>query len=270
MHCLCRQSPLRALLASMSQLHIEPAATRLPQRIGSNLLPAYRTTSKSTFTTISQKPSTTPARNTEKQQQEKNEGGEGFRKIGVSKWESKGFAEGPRRKRPSELTEEERREHAKTRRREMHNKQEHWKIQKEALKEKFPEGWRPMKRLSPDAMAGIKALHAQYPEEYTTAKLAAMFEMSPEAIRRILRAKWEASPEEEQKRQERWFRRGVNVWSRWAEMGVKPPQKWRREGVARDKSFHENRKAAIERRQAEEAREDQGEKLQRKLGDSIM
>lgn len=128
-----------------------------------------------------------------------------------------------------------------------------------------------MKRLSPDAMAGIKALNVQYPGEYTTEKLAAKFQVSPEAIRRILKSKWEASPEEEQKRQERWFRRGVSVWSRWAEMGVKPPQKWRREGVVRDKSFHENRKAAIERRRREEeAKENQGEKLQRKLGDSIM
>ncbi|OLN92003.1 Required for respiratory growth protein 9, mitochondrial [Colletotrichum chlorophyti] len=149
-------------------------------------------------------------------------------------------------------------------------KREHWQIQKEALKKKFPEGWKPLKRLSPDAMAGIRALHAQFPQEYTLRVLADKFEVSPEAIRRILKSKWQAAPEEEEKRQERWFRRGVSVWTRYAEMGVKPPSKWRREGVARDPSYHEMRKAAIERRKMEEASEDAGERLQRKLSDTIL
>lgn len=108
-----------------------------------------------------------------------------------------------------------------------------WALQKEALKEKFPEGWQPRKRLSPDAIAGIKELHKQFPDLYTTAALAQKFEVSPEAIRRILKAKWDPTAEEEEARQARWFRRGEAVWTRWAELGLKPPKKWREEGIAR-------------------------------------
>ncbi|RAL66065.1 hypothetical protein DID88_005725 [Monilinia fructigena] len=84
-------------------------------------------------------------------------------------------------------------------------KRETWMEQKAALKEKFPEGWKPMKRLSPEAQAGIRALHAQYPEQ-------------------ILRTKWVPTPEEEADRERRWFQRGKSVWNRYAELGVKPPR----------------------------------------------
>lgn len=106
-----------------------------------------------------------------------------------------------------------------------------WALQKEALVEKFPEGWNPRKRLSPDAIEGIKALHKQFPEVYTTPVLAQRFQVSAEAIRRILKSNWEPTVEEEEDRQERWFRRGTAVWSRWAELGLKPPKKWREEGI---------------------------------------
>ncbi|KAI0837297.1 hypothetical protein F5Y06DRAFT_271282 [Hypoxylon sp. FL0890] len=113
-------------------------------------------------------------------------------------------------------------------------KKEMWEIQKEALKKKFPEGWRPRKRLSPDALDGIRALHSQFPEDYTTEVLANKFEVSPDAIRRILRTKWTPSPEEEVNRQERWFNRGKNIWSQMAALGKKPPRRWRKEGIVRD------------------------------------
>ncbi|KAI1376076.1 hypothetical protein F4677DRAFT_420228 [Hypoxylon crocopeplum] len=113
-------------------------------------------------------------------------------------------------------------------------KREHWQIQKSALREKFPEGWSPRKRLSPDALDGIRALHSQFPEDYTTEVLAEKFEVSPEAIRRILRSKWTPNPEEDESRQERWFNRGKNIWSQMAALGKKPPRRWRREGIVRD------------------------------------
>lgn len=122
-------------------------------------------------------------------------------------------------------------------------KRENWQSQKAALKEKFPEGWSPRKRLSPDALAGIRALHQQFPEEYTTEVLANKFEVSAEAVRRILKSKWEPMPEEEIERQERWFSRGKRIWSAWAEEGKKPPTKWRKEGITRDPSYHEQRRA---------------------------
>lgn len=122
----------------------------------------------------------------------------------------------------------------KTRERRRKENMPMWGLQKEALEAKFPEGWQPRKRLSPDAIAGIKELHKQFPELYTTTTLAQKFEVSPEAIRRILKAKWEPTAEEEEARQARWFRRGTAVWTRWAELGLKPPKKWRDEGIQRN------------------------------------
>lgn len=125
---------------------------------------------------------------------------------------------------------------------------EQWAAQKAALKEKFPDGWQPRKRLSPDALAGIRALHQQFPEEYTTEVLADKFEVSPEAIRRILKSKWEPNPDEEIERQQRWFNRGKQIWGRWAELGKKPPVQWRKEGITRSPEFHERRKARAKAR----------------------
>lgn len=150
-------------------------------------------------------------------------------------------------------------------------KKESWQIQKAALQEKFPEGWQPRKRLSPDALEGIRALHTQYPEEYTTPVLAEKFQVSAEAIRRILRAKWTPTADQEISRQERWFNRGKNIWSQMAELGTKPPKKWREEGVVRDPRFNKKRGHRTEypyqpRRQPEE----DYESTQRKLGGSLL
>lgn len=112
---------------------------------------------------------------------------------------------------------------------------EHWQIDKEALSKKFPDGWNPRKRLSPDAITGIRALHAQMPERYDTQALSQEFGVTAEAIRRILKSKWSPSPEEETDRQRRWLKRGQQVWSRYAELGVKPPKLWRELGIGQGK-----------------------------------
>lgn len=113
---------------------------------------------------------------------------------------------------------------------------EQWQIQKVALEKKFSdEGWNPRKRLSPDAIEGIRAMHAQYPDQFTTPVLAKQFEVSPEVIRRILKSKWRPTPEEAEERRQRWDRRGERIWSNQAEMGQRPPKKWREMGVGRAK-----------------------------------
>jgi hypothetical protein len=123
-------------------------------------------------------------------------------------------------------------------------KKEPWQIQKAKLKEKFPEGWNPQKRLSPDAIAGIRTLHAEMPEQYNTAVLAKHFKMSPDAIRRILKSKWRPDAETQTDREMRWFRRGERVWSKYAELGVKPPRRWRDEGIGRGKPEWKKRLAS--------------------------
>ncbi|KAI1179686.1 hypothetical protein F4777DRAFT_533638 [Nemania sp. FL0916] len=151
----------------------------------------------------------------------------------------------------------------------------HWQIQKEALKEKFPEGWQPRKRLSPDALDGIRQLHQQFPQQYTTEVLARHFEVSPEAIRRILKSKWTPSSEEEMDRQRRWFNRGKGIWSHMAELGKKPPVKWRREGIVRDPKWNEKRGPRTEwpyvpRRDEQPEETDRVESVQRRLSGSFL
>lgn len=122
------------------------------------------------------------------------------------------------------------------------HKREFWQVQKDALKEKFgSSGWIPRKRLSPDALEGIRALHAQLPEKYTTPELAKQFEISPENIRRILKSKWKPNEEEDTSRRRRWEKRGESIWSLKAELGVKPPKKWRRKGIGKDQVAYHKR-----------------------------
>ncbi|KAJ5805272.1 required for respiratory growth protein 9 mitochondrial [Penicillium riverlandense] len=102
-------------------------------------------------------------------------------------------------------------------------KLEHWQVQKEALKQKFPVGWSPMKKLSPDALEGIRHLHATAPDRFTTPVLANQFQVSPEAIRRILKGKWRPSEEEIEKRRVRWEKRHDRIWGRKAELGLRMP-----------------------------------------------
>ena len=108
-----------------------------------------------------------------------------------------------------------------------------WQIQKAALEGKFgDQGWNPRKRLSPDALEGIRALHKQDPLKNSTEALAGQFQVSPEAIRRILKSKWRPSEAEEAGRRRRWNKRGEQIWAQMMELGVRPPKKWKETDVA--------------------------------------
>ncbi|KAF2873102.1 hypothetical protein BDV95DRAFT_490561 [Massariosphaeria phaeospora] len=111
---------------------------------------------------------------------------------------------------------------------------EPWQIQKAALKEKLGgAAWSPRKKLSPDTMEGIRHLHQTQPERFTTPVLAQHFQVSPDAIRRILKSTWQPSDEEQEERLRRWDKRGETIWSNLVELGVKPPKRWREMGVGR-------------------------------------
>lgn len=123
---------------------------------------------------------------------------------------------------------------AKQAQKERNRNLETWKVQKAALEDKFGEqNWNPRKRISPDALAGIRALHAKSPETFSTAVLAEHFKITPEAVRRILKSKWQPSEEEAEERRERWEKRGEKKWTEMAEQGLKPPKKWRDRGVGK-------------------------------------
>ncbi|KAM0719680.1 hypothetical protein Q7P37_003811 [Cladosporium fusiforme] len=111
-------------------------------------------------------------------------------------------------------------------------KRETWQIQKSANLNKFGNAtWQPRKRLSPDTLEGIRALHASDPSTYSTETLSSQFEVSPENIRRILKSKWRPNDEERDDRSLRWERRGVRKWTEMAKLGERPPRRWREMGV---------------------------------------
>jgi hypothetical protein len=127
-----------------------------------------------------------------------------------------------------------------------------WAIQKEALKEKLGgEAWNPRKKLSPDTMEGIRHLHSTQPDKFTTPVLSQHFKVSPEAIRRILKSKWQPSDAEYEARMERWNKRGERIWSNLVEMGVKPPKKWREMGVGRSENGEAPRWKSRDRNQVD-------------------
>lgn len=78
-----------------------------------------------------------------------------------------------------------------------------WAQHHKTIKQQFPDGWSPPRKLSRDAMDGLRSLHAANPELFTTPVLAEKFRISPEAVRRILKSKWHPSQEKRVKLLER-------------------------------------------------------------------
>ncbi|KAH3901515.1 mitochondrial ribosome assembly protein RRG9 SCDLUD_003011 [Saccharomycodes ludwigii] len=85
-----------------------------------------------------------------------------------------------------------------------------WLSQKIALKKKFKQ-WNPPKKLNRDTMNSIRLLKQTMPDLDATT-LANQFKVSPDAIRRILKSKWNPRTEEERTDvEDRWIRRGQNL-----------------------------------------------------------
>ncbi|GKZ17046.1 required for respiratory growth protein 9 mitochondrial [Aspergillus brasiliensis] len=121
-------------------------------------------------------------------------------------------------------------------------KPEKWQIHRQALKEKFKDGWNPPKKLSPDALEGIRHLHAVAPEKFTTSVLAEEFKISPEAIRRILKSKWRPSETEIEDRRKRWERRHDRIWGHLSELGLRPSTKRTRDLTDANQLLYGNKK----------------------------
>lgn len=88
---------------------------------------------------------------------------------------------------------------------------EEWRRHREKIKEVFPDGWNPTRKVSRDAMDGLRSLHAFDKDTFSCAVLADKFKISPEAVRRILRSKWEPSREKRAQLAER-ERRSREEW----------------------------------------------------------
>ncbi|EED83102.1 predicted protein [Postia placenta Mad-698-R] len=85
------------------------------------------------------------------------------------------------------------------------------KAHRTTLKKAFPDGWAPPRRLSREAMDGLRAMHAADPEMFATPVLAERFRISPEAVRRILKSRWEPTREQRVRIAER-ERRAKEEW----------------------------------------------------------
>ncbi|KAJ7037938.1 hypothetical protein C8F04DRAFT_385643 [Mycena alexandri] len=70
-----------------------------------------------------------------------------------------------------------------------------WQAHRASLKEAFPDGWNPPRKLSREAMDGLRQLHRVDPETFTTPVLAERFRISPEGVRRILKSRWTPPPQ---------------------------------------------------------------------------
>ncbi|TFK49076.1 hypothetical protein OE88DRAFT_1616181, partial [Heliocybe sulcata] len=70
-----------------------------------------------------------------------------------------------------------------------------WLAHHQQVKKKFPNGWDPPRKLSRPAMDQVRELHHMDPTTASVAVLADRFRVSPDAIRRILRSKWQPSRE---------------------------------------------------------------------------
>ena len=69
------------------------------------------------------------------------------------------------------------------------------KAHRETIRKEFPQGWAPPRKLSREAMDAVRHLHRLDPEKFNTPTIADKFKISPEAVRRILKSKWEPSAE---------------------------------------------------------------------------
>jgi hypothetical protein len=81
-------------------------------------------------------------------------------------------------------------------------------LHRKSIQKDFPVGWSPPRKLSHEAMDGLRQLHRFDPETFSTPVLAEKFRISPEAVRRILKSKWDPTREQrvkfaERERQER-------------------------------------------------------------------
>lgn len=85
---------------------------------------------------------------------------------------------------------------------------------RDEIKRLFPAGWNPTRKLSREAMDGLRLLNKHDPETFNTPTLAERFKISPEAVRRILRSKWTPSKEEQAKLLEKERKRRVEAIAR--------------------------------------------------------
>ncbi|KAF8609645.1 hypothetical protein BDV93DRAFT_518427 [Ceratobasidium sp. AG-I] len=67
------------------------------------------------------------------------------------------------------------------------------------MKRMYPEGWAPPRTISREAMESLREMNQRDPIQFRVPVLAAKFKISPEAVSRILKSKWQPPPERKAK-----------------------------------------------------------------------
>ncbi|KAH3660280.1 hypothetical protein OGAPHI_006866 [Ogataea philodendri] len=81
--------------------------------------------------------------------------------------------------------------------------------QKYALKEKAAKmDLSTTKRLSREAIEGIRVLHARFPDELPSQKLAEFFRVPVVTVAKVLKSKWTPKPHEREAKERKWEERG--------------------------------------------------------------
>lgn len=130
-----------------------------------------------------------------------------------------------------------------------------WRKHRAAMRETFPDGWNPPRKISRMQMNTIRSLYASDSIKNDTPNLAAQFRVSPEAIRRILKSRWRSDDEKEEEAQ-------VKVLEEAAEWGevrpYRPVNEQRRIKIWEDVDRHSRRESGFtaESRYDAEERED--------------
>ncbi|KAG7893207.1 hypothetical protein KL905_002786 [Ogataea polymorpha] len=84
--------------------------------------------------------------------------------------------------------------------------------QKYALKEKAAQmDLTKTKKLSRQAIEGIRVLHSKYPDELPSHKLAEFFQVPVVAVAKILKSKWSPKPHERAAKEKKWEERGKEL-----------------------------------------------------------
>lgn len=101
-----------------------------------------------------------------------------------------------------------------------------WRAHREAMKRKFPDGWDPPKRLSRDNMDRLRAMHRSDPDKFATPVLADEFRISVEAVRRILKSRFEPTAERAEELADKEMRRKEEKLAVYKEMRQRR-EKWK-------------------------------------------
>ena len=113
-----------------------------------------------------------------------------------------------------------------------------YKAHREIMRKEFPNGWNPPRKVTREAMEGIRQMHHLDPATFTTPVLAEKFKISPEAVRRILKSRWEPPRDKrlkiaEREREDRAaYLRSKQEQERTEAQEVAEARKIRRDGLA--------------------------------------